>query len=712
MWFERRREVKVGLVVGVLGMMLGFQEWGIWSGKPLDSIALLELDDCERPNSKYRHYDRIKQSIPYTFGEDGTPLFLTSATITGNEIISGEPRSDLFNKALGSGAGMKIGIWDRGLPLWTHQELKNRLVAGDDADSSASDHATMMSSVLLGAGINPKAKGIVPDAQGVVHDWSQDRLEAAQLAAEGLLVSCHAYGMESASVPDFYFGKYLELTRDWDRIMAEMPYYLMVTAAGNHGDLGHNASPIGTDTRGGWDLLLGASLSKNGLTVGAADTKWDQTYLKQASVASYSSVGPSDDGRIKPDLAMDGRVQLTASGASDVSYASAKGTSIATAKVSGHLLQLQAYYHSLYKRYMWASTVKGLALHTCVDVGSKGPDYKMGWGIMDMGRAAEVVRQQGYSTWIVEDTLKAGEVYTLDLQPNGEEPLEVSLSWTDPEGEVKAFSRVLNAPDPALINDLDLRLLRDTVIYQPWVLDKYYPNQGARTGDNRVDPFEHISVGSVDTGTYTLEISHKGQLSGGAQKFSLIVSGVKASDCRPAVPSSFNVTVAEERLNITWEDEGNADAFELQFKAEGDSEWQSRSGEATWMEIDRLAPNIPYVFRVRAICGTSVTSDYSPEQSFELQRIADELMLRPHALNLEVVFPEVILLQNPVQNALILSKDLPPNTSYRIYKGTGKLLRQGELRSNRLDVDGFAAGLYILSLECQGIIKSLRFLKK
>ena len=304
MWFGLRGYVKGRLAIGFLGVMVGFQVWGIWSGKPLDSIQMLDLGHKGVSARKYGHNDKFKESIPYTFGMDGTPLFLTSATITGNEIISGEPRSDLFNNALGSGAGMKIGIWDRGLPLLTHQELENRLLAGDDAERSTSDHATIMSSVLLGTGINPKAKGIVPDALGVVHDWRQDRLEAAQLAAEGLLVSCHAYGMEAASVPDFYFGKYLELTWDWDRIMAEMPYYLMVTAAGNHGDLGHNASPIGGDAQAGWDLMLGASLSKNGLTVGAAETVWDQQYLQQAKVAPYSGIGPADDGRIKPDLAM------------------------------------------------------------------------------------------------------------------------------------------------------------------------------------------------------------------------------------------------------------------------------------------------------------------------------------------------------------------------------------------------------------------------
>lgn len=712
MSFGFQRFLGFYLVLGSTVMILGFLGKEILSVKSLNATRVSNQTHKVGAAHKLCDTANVKVPIPYSFGMDGTPLFLISATYTSEETFSGELRDDLLNNALGSGKGMKIGIWDRGLPLLTHQELYKKLVLGDDADRSASDHATMMSSVLLGAGINPKAKGIVPDAQGVVHDWSQDRLEAAQLAAEGLLVSCHAYGMESAHVPDWYFGKYLELTRDWDRIMAEMPYYLMVTAAGNHRGLGHNASPIYGDARSGWDVMLGASLNKNGLTVGAAETVWDQQHLKQAKVAPYSAIGPTDDGRIKPDLAMDGRVQLTASGTSDSSYTSAKGTSVATAKVSGHLLQLQGYYHSLYGQYMWASTLKGLTLHTCVDVGSKGPDYKMGWGIMDMGKAAEVIRQEGYSAWIVEDTLKASEVYTLDLQPNGEEPLEVSLSWTDPEGEVKAFSRVLNEPDPALINDLDLRLLHDTEIYQPWVLDKYHPDQAAKTGDNHVDPFEHISIGSVDTGTYTLEISHKGQLSGGAQKFSLIVSGIKASDCRLAVPSSFNVTVVEEQLKIAWEDEGNADAFEFQFKVDGDSEWQSRSGEETWMEVDGLAPNIPYVFRVRSICGTSVTSDYSPEQSFELQKIDDELMLRPHTLNPEVVFPEVLLLQNPAQDALSLSRDLPPNTAYRIYRGTGQLVRQGQLRSSRLDVDGFAAGLYILSLECEGVTKNLRFLKK
>ena len=48
-----------------------------------------------------------------------------------------------------------------------------------------------------------------------------------------MLVSNHSYGIKTDRVPDWYFGSYIKVSQDWDKIMHNAPYYLMVSAAGN-----------------------------------------------------------------------------------------------------------------------------------------------------------------------------------------------------------------------------------------------------------------------------------------------------------------------------------------------------------------------------------------------------------------------------------------------------------------------------------------------
>ena len=76
----------------------------------------------------------------------------------------------------------------------------------------------------------------------------------------------------------------------------------MVTAAGNAQKSYDNEAPNFGKTADGFDLLLGFTTTKNGLTVAGANTEIDGNGdLKKASVAGYSSFGPVDDGRVKPD---------------------------------------------------------------------------------------------------------------------------------------------------------------------------------------------------------------------------------------------------------------------------------------------------------------------------------------------------------------------------------------------------------------------------
>ena len=120
-------------------------------------------------------------------------------------------------------------------------------------------------------------------------------------------------------------------------------------------------------------------------------------------------------------------------------------------------------------------------------------------------------------TNIKELELNSGEElsfgYTLT---ESNEPFIASISWTDPAKE--NLSAALD-----LVNDLDIRVEKNGEIYYPWKLDANAKNQAATKGDNIVDNLEKVNVGT-ETGTYTITISHKGNLDA-VQKVSLIVSG-------------------------------------------------------------------------------------------------------------------------------------------------------------------------------------------
>lgn len=62
--------------------------------------------------------------------------------------------------------------------------------------------------------------------------------------------------------------------------------------------LSHGAGNSGWD---GLGTVQSPALSKNALTVGASDSERDST-ANRTVVASWSSLGPTQDGRIKPDV--------------------------------------------------------------------------------------------------------------------------------------------------------------------------------------------------------------------------------------------------------------------------------------------------------------------------------------------------------------------------------------------------------------------------
>jgi len=88
---------------------------------------------------------------------------------------------------------------------------------------------------------------------------------------------------------------------------------------------------------------------------------------------------------------------------------------MATPGVTGVLLLLQQYNEQLYGSYLKGATLKGLALHTAYDAGQAGPDYKMGWGVLNPKKAAEVLINKDYATHMSEERLEEGAIFSYDF---------------------------------------------------------------------------------------------------------------------------------------------------------------------------------------------------------------------------------------------------------------------------------------------------------
>lgn len=427
------------------------------------------------------------------------------------------------------GQNMTAGVWDGGAARNTHQEF---IVGGNNKVSIMDggtfvNHATHVMGTICAQGLTPAARGIAFNANGLSYDWTSDLAEMLAEASNGLLVSNHSYGFGSLSSIWFY-GAYDNRAKTFDEICFNNPYYLPVVSAGNSRNETTAPGSTQISSKFGYDMIFGHGNAKNVITVAAVNEVNNYQFPYDVVMSNFSSFGPSDDGRIKPDISMKGvNVYSTLSTSN---YGILSGTSMASPGITGVVLLLQQYYNQLYSNFMKSATVKGLILHTADEAGNyNGPDYEFGWGLVNTEKAATTIRNKnatiGTKSIIEELNLSNGAIYTKTVTSNGTNPLKASISWTDPQSQT-FNSGTIDPSTTYLVNDLDIKITKNNTIYYPWKLQGMLAPYDAATNNspNNVDNFERVDINNP-TGTYTITVTHKGTLSGGSQNFSLIVTG-------------------------------------------------------------------------------------------------------------------------------------------------------------------------------------------
>ncbi|MEM9283249.1 MAG: S8 family serine peptidase, partial [Verrucomicrobiota bacterium] len=535
-----------------------------------------------------------------------------------------------------SGSSVTIGMWEVNYPRATHQAFAtSRLLFGQGA-SGTGDHATHVAGTLIGND-SSATRGMAPAAKVLAYSASGDSSEGAAVGASypnepnTIYLSNHSYGFgrgwgssnvwagafsndgNSANDIEDDFGRYGSYSISYDGLTYNLPYYLPFFSAGNHGNDGppsngatwYVGSTSGTaytydssqhprgdgQYKNGFDTCEGKKVAKNVMTVGAVSdaVQSGNRNISRANITSFSSTGPTDDGRIKPDIVANGVSLRSASSASDTATSIKSGTSMASPNAAGSAALLIDYYWNRFSSAMRAATLKGIIIHTADDVGNVGPDYTYGWGLMNTETAAALIREHADNgerdRRLIEDRLSTSTpTQSWRYLSNGSEPLKVTICWTDPPGTNKAGHE---NRAPALVNDLNLRVVGPGGTFYPWVM----PHVGvwtvaslddpATTGVNQVDNVEQVLLNNPQAGEYTILIDHVGSLSGGEQEFSIVVSGVSENSSDLTVDSLEVVEASGPEGGLFTP---SNHSYQLTNRGTSSLSW-TVSDTATWMDV-------------------------------------------------------------------------------------------------------------------------------
>ncbi|ARN77733.1 hypothetical protein BST97_06825 [Nonlabens spongiae] len=452
--------------------------------------------------------------------QSGDPKYVSIYNLPGVRTIEAQklyPGGSLGVNATGN--GIVVGIWDGGDVRSTHTDLLSRVTLLEFS-RILDNHATHVGGTIIGDGTTTSSRrGVAYEGTLRSYDLQDDTGEIRPEAEAGMILSNHSYGLVLQNNLVYLTGKYDSDARGFDIITYFNPFFLPVVAAGNDRGDGFNTSDSG------YDLITDKAIAKNVITVGAVEQELNYTNPSDVTMSTFSSWGPADDGRIKPDIVAVGVNVTSPIATSDTAYGTLNGTSMATPMVSGGIALLHDLYDDLNpSQVLRSASMKGLVLSSTKEAGNAaGPDYRFGWGLMDVEAAAQVLLNEGSSTLIQEEELTSGATFTRNVVSN-QSKLKVALSWTDPFGNTNSAPE--DDPTPALVNDLDIKLTDSNgVDFFPWKLNVNNFTAAATKGVNDVDNIEIVEI-DAPAGSYSITVDHKGSsLRFGSQEFSLIIQG-------------------------------------------------------------------------------------------------------------------------------------------------------------------------------------------
>ena len=454
------------------------------------------------------------------------------------------------------GSGIDVLVYDGG-QVGSHVDFGTRLTIGAGDSSGVAEHATHVAGTVGGSGANSASQG------GSALQWRG--------MAPG--VDIISYGYEWDSTGMAFYDNPGDIELDWARgknsygadlgtasLTSNIYINYWSTWCDRMGNYGTTAVLVDQMARGG-NSVVGIGIkyislwcngnergslhscdtyrtisppagAKNPIHVGASNTN-------NNTMTTFSSWGPTDDGRIKPTIVAGGCQSIGDGGITSTDnnpandYTVMCGCSMSTPAVAGGVALMLQHYRDVYNTSgtFWPSTAKGILIQTADDFGNPGPDYQWGYGQVDIHAAVDLISRKAFR----QESIASGEVDVYYfIVPDNATPATVSLAWDDYEATFNA--------DPTLINNLDLELVApDGTIWRPWVLDPANPANTATRGTDNRNNQEQVQVFAADediVGTWLVRV--KGTtVPQGPQDYSLVCEG-----CKP-----LNVGVCQNKVS-------------------------------------------------------------------------------------------------------------------------------------------------------------------
>ncbi len=462
------------------------------------------------------------------------------------------------------GRGVKVGVWEAGHPdieslsgeFKGHDDIYGRIHINEFSEPT--QHATAVAGILAGNGRASEAaggepylwKGVAPETELYYYSIIDSNEEAAELLSsvqnQGIHLSLHPWGESVNQDRCSVLGDYTIRAAEFDQVIAgDDPERAgeggvpVVFSAGNYQNypfcLGGQGGGLPPLFPGFWSINP-PHTAKNIITVGAV-------YSNSLEMTEFSSLGPTDDGRIKPDLVAPGSERggdlgITAPALEPPDgYLADEGTSYAAAAATGVLAVLIGERMERGSPLLPPAAWKALLVETARDLTVdpmapiptnpdeaqaredryRGPDYIYGFGLIWLPGAYRLSLHSGS---LIEGTVQTGERHRFSLsQISTWEGLRVTLAWDDPPGNM--------GETKALVNDLDLWIEEshggETRIHSPWVLDPARPHLPATKGKDQINNIEQVEVDGPVSGDLTVVVEGA-EIPQGPQRFWVAVN--------------------------------------------------------------------------------------------------------------------------------------------------------------------------------------------
>ncbi len=491
-----------------------------------------------------------------------------------------------------SGQNLIIGIGDNADPSG-HVDLAGKLIMRTDEPIDL--HGTHTSGTIAGGGIlNPMYAGMAPRSHLVVNDFSNILVNSPTYVNDyNMPLTNNSYYNGLAGCPGE--GDYDALSNYVDSQMLGYPKLLHVFAAGNDGYITCSPYPASFAT-----IKSGFQTGKNILTVGSMN---NVTY----TIGGGSSNGPTNDGRIKPELVAGG-VEITSTVPYN-SYATYDGTSMASPTVTGILALIVERYKQLHAgTYPDGALLKTLVTNSAVDLGNPGPDFTFGFGMISGRTTVEALEQNHYFSGTISNN--SSQQFTIPAIPAGTYQVKILLYWPDapavPESPV------------SLVNDLDLTVIvPGGTVHYPMILDPTPGNvtNNAVEGIDHTNNIEQVVINNPPAGDFTVNV--KGfSVPEGPQSFYIAYEIIQPS-VNVEYPFGTETWVPGSTENIRWSAYGGEpNSFSLDFSSDAGATWNSINNAIpainrsySWT-VPSITTNTALIRVTRNTAGYADTSDY------------------------------------------------------------------------------------------------------